>query len=114
MTLREVVSNLGLEVLAPGAGLGTEIGGAYCSDLLSDVLAHARPGDLWITLQTHVNVIAVASMKELAAVVLVNGRKPEEDILFKAIEERVAVLLCSLPAFEIAGRLYAMGIRGKV
>ena len=62
---------LGLKVFGGEKGLGNEIGGGYTSDLLSDVMGHASAGNVWITLQTHKNVLAIASLKELAAVVIV-------------------------------------------
>ena len=76
------------------------------------MIANAQEGDLWVTLQTHQNTIAVASMKELAGVVLVNGREPEPDTLQKAREEDVPLLVSALPAFELIGRLYNMGLSG--
>jgi len=112
MTIREVVDALQLEILTQSNGLDKEVTGGYASDLLSDVIAYSKPGNLWVTLQTHRNIIAVATLKELAAVVLVNGRTPEPETLEKAREEKVVVLGSRLPAFELAGRLYGMGIRG--
>lgn len=110
MTLGELAEALGLEIQAAG-DLNREVRAGYVADLLSDVLAHAPPGSIWITLQTHANVAAVAALKELA-VIVVNGRKPDQDMLERAREHQVTVLCTSLPAFEIAGRLYAMGLRG--
>jgi Flp pilus assembly protein TadD len=72
MTVRSIVEALGLEVLNQ-ADPDREVTSAYASDLLSDVMAHASPGALWLTLQTHSNVAAVAALKELI-VLLVNGR----------------------------------------
>ena len=112
MTIREVVDSSQLEILAQHDGLDKEITGGYASDLLSDVIAHSRTGNLWITMQTHRNIVAVATLKELAAVVLVNGRTPEPETLEKAREEKVILLGSRLPAFELVGRLYQMGIRG--
>ena len=112
MTIRAVVDALQLEILTQSNGLDKEVTGGYASDLLSDVIANSKPGNLWVTLQTHRNIIAVATLKELAAVVLVNGRAPEPETLEKAREEKVIVLGSRLPAFELAGRLYGMGIRG--
>jgi len=112
MTIREVVDSSQLEILAPHNGLDKEITGGYASDLLSDVIAHSKAGNLWITMQTHRNIIAVATLKDLAAVVLVNGRAPDPETLEKAREERVVLLGSRLPAFELVGRLYQMGIRG--
>jgi hypothetical protein len=112
MTLNEIVQKFGLEVRAGPSALATEVRGGYASDLLSDVLAHAGEGDLWVTLQTHLNIVAVASMRALAGIVLVNGREPEADTLQKAREEDVVLLVSRLPAFELIGRLYDLGLSG--
>lgn len=112
MNLREIMQKLQLEVKAGQASLANEVLGGYASDLISDVIANAREGDLWVTLQTHQNTVAVASMKALAGVVLVGGREPEPDTLLKAREEGVALLVSPLPAFELIGRLYELGLTG--
>ena len=67
MTVRELATQLKLEVCCGAAGLDKEIKGGYTSDLLSDVMGNAREGNIWITLQTHKNIMAIASLKELAA-----------------------------------------------
>jgi hypothetical protein len=85
--------------------------GGYVSDLISDVLANATKGVLWVTHQTHQNTVAAASLRELAGIVLANGREPEEDTLQKAQAENVALLASNLPAFELVGRLYGLGLR---
>ena len=112
MNLRQIAQELELEVRADGNGLETEVQGGYASDIISDVLANARQGTLWITHQRHPNTVAAAVLKELAAVVLANGREPEEDTLRKAKEENVTLLVSSLPAYELAGRLFGMGLPG--
>jgi hypothetical protein len=114
MKVRDVAARLGLEVLTESEELDREITGGYASDLLSDVIAHSQAGNLWITLQTHRNIIAVATLKELTAIILVNGRMADADTLAKAREEKVLVLSSPLPTFELAGQLYLMGIRGAV
>jgi len=113
MKLSDLVHGLSLEVRSGQDSLDREVTGGYSSDLLSDVIAHAVEGDLWITLQTHVNVVAVASMKGLCGVVLVNGREPAEETIEKAIAEGVPILLSKLPAFELIGRLYKLGLKGR-
>jgi hypothetical protein len=112
MILKDIVNQLGLEVRAGADALGAEVRGGYASDLLSDVIAHAAEGDLWVTLQTHLNIVAVASLKGLAGIVLVNGREPDVDALQKAREEDIVLLVSTLPAFELAGRLYDLGLTG--
>jgi len=114
MTIQEVVDKSQLEILAQHDGLEKEVTGGYASDLLSDVIANSRAGNLWVTLQTHRNIVAVATLKELAAIILVNGRAPDPETLEKAQEEKVILLGTRLPAFELIGRLYALGIRGTL
>ncbi|UCF16608.1 MAG: hypothetical protein JSW59_03930 [Phycisphaerales bacterium] len=112
MKLTELVENLNLSVRSAQDGLDREVSGGYASDLLSDVLANGEPGNLWITLQIHQNIVAVASMKEFAGIILVNGREPETDTVEKAEAENIAIMVTELPTFELVGRLYGLGITG--
>jgi len=112
MRLREVAQALSLEVRSAAEQLDTEVLGGYASDLMSDVMANAEEGCLWITLQTHANIVAVAAMKELAGIVLINGREPETETAEKAEEKNIPILVSGLPAFELIGRLYDLGIAG--
>ncbi len=114
MTVREVSSKLGLEVKAGSARLDREVTGGYASDLLSDVMANAGEGNVWITLHRHPNVVAVAVSGGLAGVILVNGREPEELTAEKAEEAGVPILVSSLPTFELVGRMHGMGIPGQL
>ena len=112
MKLSRLVSELGLEVRSARGSLENEVTGGHASDLLSDVIGNSREGDIWITLQVHVNVVAVASMKELSGIILVNGREPDGDTIEKAEAEGIPVMVSGLPAFELVGRLYGLGLRG--
>jgi predicted transcriptional regulator len=112
VTLQQIVQELELEVRAGGNGLETEVRGGYASDIISDVLANTREGTLWITHQRHPNTVAAAVLREAAAVILANGREPEEETLRKAREENVTLLVSSLPAYELAGRLFSLGLPG--
>lgn len=111
MTLQEIADSLSLEVITPGADLGREVSGGYASDLLSDVIGNAREGFVWITFQVHLNIIAAAALKNLAGVILVNNRRPLEETLQKAKEENIVLMTTPLPAFEVVGRLYDLGLR---
>lgn len=106
MKVSEIVKKLNLEVYSGSNGLDREVQGGYTSDLLSDVMGHADSGDIWTTLQTHKNVIAIASLKELSAVVLVKGYKPEADTLAQSNEEGIPILGTDKETFEITGLLY--------
>jgi hypothetical protein len=110
--LTELIQELNLGVRSAQGGLGREVTGGYASDLLSDVLANGEPGNLWITLQIHQNIVAVASMKDFAGIILVNGREPEQDTVEKAEAEDITVMVTELPTFELVGRLYGLGITG--
>ena len=111
MKLADLVDTFDLDVRSARGNLGNEVAGGYASDLLSDVIANGSPGDVWVTLQVHQNIVAVASMKDLAGIVLVSGREPEQETLDKAEAENIPVMVSSLPAFELIGRLYRLGIR---
>ena len=106
MKTGEVAEKLALSVKTSKGDPGREVTGCYISDLLSDVMANAAEGDLWITLQTHPNIVAVAALKNLAGVIITNNRTPEEETLQKAEAEGITILLSPLPTFEVGGRLY--------
>ncbi len=108
MILTEVAEKLGLRLLT-SKGIGDkEVTGGYTCDLLSDVMGNSQQGDLWITMQMHQNVLAIASLKELAGIVIVNGRRPDVETIRKADEENVAVLGTDESAFVVSGRFYRL------
>lgn len=112
MKLSDLATRLELKVYPGQAPLDRPVGGGYVSDLLSDVIGHSRKDDLWVTMQVHPNIIAVAVLKELAGIVLVNGREPAAETLRLAEKEGVVLLGSGLGAFELVGRLYGLGLRG--
>jgi hypothetical protein len=111
MTLGEVAQALGLEVRSGHAKMDVEVLGGYASDLLSDVIAGAKEGDLWVTLQLHQNIVAVAFLNNLAGIVIVGGREPDPDTVKKAEEQEVPLLVSAQPTYEVVGRMYELGIR---
>lgn len=112
MKLSDLARRLDLKVYAEETALERPVGGGYAGDLLSDVMAHGGKDDLWITIQVHPNIVAVAVLKELAGIVLANGREPAAETLEQARKERVPILGTRMSAFEFAGRLYGLGIKG--
>lgn len=106
MKVKDLVEKLNLKVLAGANGLDREIDGCYISDLLSDVMGNAQEGNIWITLQTHKNVMAVASLKEIACIILVKNLTANEDTVNQSNEEGLPLLQTSLPTYEIAGKIY--------
>ncbi len=112
MNLTEVVERLDLKVYSGRDGLARAAGGGCAGDLLSDVIANGRKDQVWVTIQIHPNVVAVAALKELAAIVVANGREPAGETVARARKEGVTILGTTLTAFEIAGRLHGLGLRG--
>jgi len=108
MTVRELIKVMNLTIFCGEENLDKEIKGGYASDLLSDVMGFAKEGEVWITLQTHKNVAAIASLKELACVVLIKGGQPDADTLQHAINEQIPILGTQEPAFETIGRIYQL------
>jgi len=108
MKLKEIIEKLQLKVLTGQNKLDVEVTGGYTSDLLSDVIANSKEGNLWITLQIHQNIIAVAKLKDLAGIIIVNNREPDEETLGKSKEENVPILCSEGMAFEVSGKLYEL------
>ena len=105
-SLNNLTEKLNYECLSGEVWLDRTVDGAYVSDLLSDVMGKAQPGMLWITSQVHKNIVAVASLKELGAIIVVNERKVDPEVLEQAESEEVVILASKKPAFETAGELY--------
>ncbi len=108
MKLQEIVNELSLNVKSCNDGLQKDVTGGYVSDLLSDVLANSRKGSIWITLQTHPNIIAVANVKGLSGILIVGGRELQKETLEKAEAEKITIMTTPMSAFETAGKIYQL------
>ena len=113
MKVSELQALIGAENLTPEITEDREITCGYTCDLLSWVMAHGAEGMAWVTVQTHLNVIAVAVLSDMACVVLPENIRMEADSLQKARDEGMAVLTSPLTAYEICGKLSAEGVPGK-
>jgi hypothetical protein len=115
MNMSEIVQKLGLKSITPEIRFDKDmhIEKGHSSDLMSDVLANAPEGGLLVTIQVHVNVIAVAVHAGLSGVIFSSGMTPEERVIQKAVEEGLALFVSEDSTFDIVGRLYALGIRGN-
>ncbi|MBS2212071.1 serine kinase [Carboxylicivirga mesophila] len=108
MKVADIIEKLDLKVIGGEEGLQNEITGGYTSDLLSDVMGNVDEGDVWITLQTHRNVMAVASLKEVAAVIIVKGLEADENTINQSNDEGIPLLSTEMETFELSGKLYQM------
>ena len=113
MKLKELADQLGWELKTQNVPIEDEVRTGYASDLLSDVLANSIEGDLWVTRQTHLNIVAIAVMRDLSGILLVNGAQPDPDTMEKAVEKMVPIFGTPLPTFEVVGRLYQLGVIGE-
>jgi len=110
MKLEAIVEKMNMKVVSGSSQLDREVTGGYASDLMSDVIANSKEGDLWVTLQIHQNIVAVAQLKELSGIIIVNNRSVEVETLKKAKEVGLPIMVTELPAFEIIGKLYELGV----
>nr|WP_122013281.1 AraC family transcriptional regulator [Maliibacterium massiliense] len=112
MTIEALCTLLEARALTEDCDLAREVTSGYVGDLLSWVMAHAPADTAWVTVQTHLNVIAVAALLDMAAVVVPDGIEMEADSISKAREEGIAVLSSPLCAYEICARMGRAGLPG--
>ena len=108
MKITDIIAGLDLRIISGHSGLSNEVTGGYVSDLLSDVMGNAKEGQVWITLQTHQNIIAVGSLKDISAIILVKGFVPETDTIEKSNIENIPLLSTEMDTFNITGRLFEL------
>ena len=106
MTVRELAEALKLEILTGEAGLGQEVEHGYVSDLLSDVIGNAMENSVWITVQRHINILGVAKLKNIVAIITPRSLRIEDELIERARVEGIVLLRSERPAFEVAGTVY--------
>jgi hypothetical protein len=112
MKLEELCRELPLEVRTAAERLGAEVTGGYAADLLSCAMAKAQAGNVWVTLQGHPNIVAVASLLDLVGIIVTEGIIPDAVTMEKAEEEGIPILTTELTTFTVAGRLFELGVPG--
>ena len=110
MDIQGLINLTGARLLTPNADTTREVKCGYSCDLLSWVMAHGKPGMAWVTVQTHMNVVAVATLMEMALVLVPESIAVPQEVLERAESEGVAVLSSEKTAFELCGLLYGAGI----
>lgn len=112
MKVQDLIKPFNLIVWSGRHHLNRAVTGGYCSDLLSDVIAHAQKGNVWITVQNNQNIVAVASLLDLSAIIFANNITPDKENILRGEQEGIPILSSSLPTFELAGRMYRYGVYG--
>lgn len=112
MNLQTIIDKLQLAVLTEARDFASITPkGGYTSDLLSCVMAGAKSNNLWVTLQAHMNIIAVASMLDVAAVIITENAQPDTATITKANEQGVILLSTTKASYEICGKLWELKLR---
>jgi hypothetical protein len=106
----DIVKALNLTPVVQGVSLEAEVNGGFASDMLSIVMGEGAPGQVWVTMQGHHNVVAVASLIGLSAVIVAGGSAVEPDTIAKAEQNKVVILTTELPSFTVIGKLYELGV----
>ncbi len=101
-----ILEELNLLCISCQQDLEKEVKGVYVSDLLSDVVGHAKEFDIWITLHTHPNIIAVGKLKNISAIIITNGSEPEDETKQLSEHEHIPILVTKLSTFQIAGKIF--------
>lgn len=112
MNLKEIIDSLHLQPLTTPKNYEEIVPTCgYTSDLLSCVMSGAAHKSIWVTLQAHINIIAVATLLDLSAIIITEDAKPDEATIAKANEEGIDILLTKEPTFAVVGKLWEMGLR---
>lgn len=112
MNLQQIIHELNLTVLTESRDFaGILPTGGYSSDLLSCVMAGSKKGHLWTTLQAHLNIVAVAALNEVAAIIITENAQPDAASIAKANQQGVILLSTPKSTYEINGRLWQLGIQ---
>ena len=112
MKLSEVKDILNAEVIVGEESMDLEVKTAFGADLMSDVLAYAKAGSMLLTGLTNTQVVRTANVLDIAAIILVRGKKPSTETMNLAKELKIPLLSTKYILFETAGRLYEKGIVG--
>ena len=107
MKVHDVISALDSEVVCGGDG-EHDISGVIAGDLLSFVIGEAREGEIWVTIQIHLNVAAVAVLKELPMIILASGREPSRELADKCQEENITIIVVKSSAYEVCAKLHGL------
>ena len=110
MTVNDLVERFGLQVVTGEKGLDRQVEDGYCGDLLSEIMGNAPEGCVWLTIQGHQNIVAVAVLRDMAAIIITGGHTPDDETLEKANQEGIPILLWPDSSYKLAGQLYSMGI----
>lgn len=109
MTIQELKTKLNLSSLSKFEN--REVNGAYISDMISDVMAGAKSGNLWLTIQTHKSIVPAANLVDVSAIIITSGKEVPQETIDLASKYHIPILASELPTFALVGRLFELGIK---
>ncbi len=109
MKLHEIADKLELEKLTPV--FDKEVTGVYISDMVSDVIANAKAGNLLVTVQVHANALAAANLVDVCGIVVAQGKRPADDVVRMAVKAEISIFATDLSRWQVATKLYEAGLR---
>jgi len=113
ISLKEIIEKLSLETLTSAGGADRPVRGGYAADLLSCAMKNARQDELWVTLQCHLNVVAVASLINLAGVIITEGNRPDAEAVARAEQEGVVLMATPKTTYTVVSELALLGVKGE-
>jgi hypothetical protein len=109
MKLQQIADKLELEKLTPV--FDKEVTGVYISDMVSDVIANAKAGNLLVTVQVHANALAAANLVDVCGIVVAQGKRPADDVIRMAVKAEISIFATALSRWQVATKLYEAGLR---
>ena len=101
MTVQNLTEKLNLEIISDGGNLNAQIDGCFAGDLLSLAMANVQKDNVWITVQTNMNILGIAALAESACVIIAQSMNIPEAVIEKAKEENICVLRSDSPVYEL-------------
>ena len=108
MTTHDIIKEIGLKLLSESEA--REIDGVFVSDMISDVMAGAKSGNLWLTIQTHKSIIPAANLVDVSAIIITGKKEVPQETTDLATKYKIGIFSSELPTFELVGKLYSLGL----
>lgn len=112
MQLKTIVEKLNLVQATNLQVPEVDVQTGYVSDLLSNVMGQAAENYIWVTMQGHPNIAAIASLLSLSCIVVAGGAGIDQETIERANENEVLIFKTNHSSFEITGQLYSLGVKG--
>ncbi|MCK4942631.1 MAG: hypothetical protein KAS65_03595 [Candidatus Aminicenantes bacterium] len=111
MKLQDIIDKLNLKPLTNMEERDVE--GVFISDMLSDVMTSAKSGEIWLTVQTHTNIVSAANLVDVSAIIVTQGKTVPQNTIDLANRYLVIILSTPKTTFEIATEMIGIGVKNR-